>query len=118
MLLDEIILVAIAVFVLWLLGIHLPLWALITVAVALGVWFFVQYKLIVPILNRRQMTGSQVMLGFKEKAIAPLTPNGYIKIGGKLWQASSTETNISTEEEAVVVGIKGLKLLVRREKGS
>ena len=114
-LLDEIILVAIFLFILWLLGIYLPLWALIAIAVALGIWFLVQYKLIVPILNQRLMTGSQGMLGLKGKVVTPLAPNGYIKINGELWQASSTETNISTGEEVVVVGIDRLKLIVSRE---
>ncbi|MCL0091985.1 hypothetical protein M1N58_01350 [Dehalococcoidales bacterium] len=114
-LLDEIILVAIFLFILWLLGIYLPLWALLAIAVALGIWFLVQYKLIVPILNQRQITGSQGMLGLKGKVVTPLAPNGYIKINGELWQASSTETNISTGEEVVVVGIDRLKLIVSRE---
>lgn len=117
-LLDEMILVAIVLFVLWKLGVHLPLWTIITVAVALGVWFFVQYRIIVPILNRREMTGSQGMLGLKGKVMAPLAPKGYIKIGGELWEAFSTDTNIGIDEEVIIVGITGLKLIVRREKGS
>jgi membrane-bound ClpP family serine protease len=115
-LLEEIILVAIVLFILWLLGIYLPLWALITVAVVLGVWLLVQYLLIVPVFNKKQMTGSESMIGLKGKVIAPLTPDGYIKIGGELWQASSTETNINTGEEVVVVGINGLKCIVKSEK--
>lgn len=116
MFLEEIILVAIVLFILWLLGIYLPLWALIAVTVVLGIWLLVQYLLIVPVFNKKQMTGSESMIGLKGKVIAPLNPNGYIKIGGELWQASSTETNIRTGEEVVVVGINGLKCIVKSEK--
>ena len=40
-LLDEIILAALVFFVLWKLGIHLSLWVLIALVVALGVIFFI-----------------------------------------------------------------------------
>jgi membrane-bound ClpP family serine protease len=115
-LLEEIILAAIVLFILWMLGIYLPLWALITVAVVLGIWLLVQYWLIVPVINKKHVTGSESMIGLKGKVIAPLNPNGYIKIGCELWQASSTETNIRTGEEVVVVGINGLNLIVKSEK--
>jgi membrane-bound ClpP family serine protease len=115
-LLEEIILVAIVLFILWLLGIYLPLWAIITIAVALGIWLLVQYWFIVPVINKKHVTGSESMIGIKGKVITPLNPNGYIKIGSEMWQAYSTETNISTGEEVVVVGIDRLKLIVKSEK--
>lgn len=117
-LLDEIILAAIILFVLWRLGIHLPLWVVIALVVALGVVFLIWYKLIAPVLKKEQVTGGEGMIGIEGEVVTPLTPEGVIKVRGELWKAYSTETNIGTDEEVVVVGIEGLKLIVRREKGS
>lgn len=115
-LLDEIILAAIILFVLWRLGIHLPLWVVIALVVALGVVFLIWYKFIAPVLKKEQVTGGEGMIGIEGEVVTPLTPEGVIKVRGELWKAYSTETNIGTDEEVVVVGIEGLKLIVRREK--
>jgi len=118
LLLDEIVLVLIVLFVLWKLGIHLPLWALILLVVALGVCFFALYRLMVPILNRKQETGREGMVDLEGKVVTPLTPEGVIKVRGELWKASSTDASISTDEEVIVVGLEGLRLFVRRKNGA
>ena len=115
LLLDEIILAAIILFVLWRLGIHLPLWVVITLVVTLGVIFLILYKLIAPVLKREQVTGGEGMIGIKGEVVTPLTPEGVIKVRGELWKAYSTDTSISADETVIVVKLEGLKLLVRRK---
>ena len=114
-LLDEIILAAIILFVLWRLGIHLPLWVVIALVVTLGVIFLILYKLIAPVLKREQVTGGEGMIGIEGEVVTPLTPEGVIKVRGELWKAYSTDASISADEEVIVVELEGLKLLVRRK---
>ena len=114
-LLDEIILAAIILFVLWRLGIHLPLWVVIALVVALGVIFLILYKLIAPVLKREPVTGGEGMIGIEGEVVTPLTPEGVIKVRGELWKAYSTDASISADEEVIVVELEGLKLLVKRK---
>ena len=114
-LLDEIILAAIILFVLWRLGIHLPLWVVITLVVALGVISLILYKLIAPVLKREQITGGEGMIGIEGEVVTPLTPKGVIKVRGELWKAYSTDASINADEEVIIVELEGLNLLVRRK---
>lgn len=115
---DEIIIVLIVLFILWNLGIDLPLWALIPLVVGLGAFSVMLYKLVDPVLNKKQITGREGMIGREGKVVTPLAPEGVIKVRGELWKASSTEASISTDEEVIVVRLEGLKLLVRRKNGA
>ena len=115
---DEIIIVLIVLFILWNLGVDLPLWALIPLVVGLGAFSVMLYKLVDPVLNKKQITGREGMIGREGKVVTPLAPEGVIKVRGELWKASSTEASISTDEEVIVVRLDGLKLLVRRKNGA
>ncbi|HEX78517.1 MAG TPA: hypothetical protein G4O03_08975 [Dehalococcoidia bacterium] len=115
LLLDEIILAALVLFILWKLGIYLPLWALITLAAMLVVCSFGLYKVIMPAVNGEQVSGRQGMIGLHGRVVTPLTPEGVIKVRGELWKASSIDASISPEEEIIVVGLEGLRLFVRRK---
>lgn len=117
-LLDEIILVAIVLFVLWKLGIHVPLGVVIALVVVLAAFSLILYKRIAPVLNKKQVTGGEGMLGLEGKVVTPLTPEGVIKVCGERWKAYSTGGSISADEEVVVVGLEGLKLFVRRKNSS
>ncbi len=118
LLLDEIVLVLIVFFVLWKLGIYLPLWALISLVVGVAAFSVIFYRLVAPVLNKKQVTGREGMIGLEGKVVTGLTPEGVIKVRGELWKASSTDTAINTDEEVTVVGIEGLKLFVRRKNGA
>ena len=100
---------------LWRLGIHLPLWVVITLVVTLGIIFLILDKLIAPVLKREQVTGGEGVIGIEGEVVTPLTPEGVIKVRGELWKAYSTDASISADEEVIVVELEGLKLLVRRK---
>jgi membrane protein implicated in regulation of membrane protease activity len=108
-LLEEIALVAI---VLWLLprwGINIPLWGLILMVVALGAYAYITYWLGKKALDKKPMISPDV--GSKCQAATPLTPEGYVRVNGELWQATSSSA-VDTGEEVVIVGIKRMTLLV------
>ena len=106
--------VALAVVVLWLLprfGINIPLWGLILMMVALGAYDYITYRLGKKALDKKPMISPEAMVGSKCKATTPLAPRGYVRFGSELWRASSSSI-INAGEEVIVVGIKGMTLLV------
>ena len=113
LLVDEIAVVLVVFFVLRNLGVNLPLWVLIPLLVGVAAFSVIFYRFIAPVLKKKPLTGRETMIGLEGKVVTPLTPKGYIKVRGELWKALSTDTAINTDEEVTVVGLEGLKLLVR-----
>ena len=66
-------------------------------------------------MNKKSVTGAEAMIGLEGKVVTPLAPEGTIKVCGELWQASATDDAIDASEEVLVMGMEGLKLLVRRK---
>ena len=116
LLLDDIAIVLIILLILWGLGLSLSLWALIILVVGMGALSVILYRLISPALKQKQVTGAEGMIGLEGKVVTSLAPEGLIKVRGELWKASSTSNSaINADEEVLVVGLEGLKLLVRRK---
>ena len=108
-LLQEAALVAV---VLWLLpeySINIPLWGLIIMIVALGTYGYVGYRIGKNALERKPVLSPDI--GSRGQAVSTISPKGYIRVRGELWQASSSST-IDIGEEIIVVAIKGMTLLV------
>ena len=114
--LDEALLVAVVLVVLWELGVDLSPGLIIAVALVLGIWIFVLYRVIMSLVRRKQVGGREGMIGLRGKVVKPLNPQGVVKVRAELWKASSTEGSISTDEEVIIVGMEGLRLLVERKK--
>ena len=114
-LLEELALVAV---VLWLLPkwrINIPLWGLILMMAALGTYNYITYRWGKKALDKKPIISPETMLGSKCQVATPLTPKGYVKVDGELWQATSSST-IDVGEEVVIVGIKGMTLMVSPAK--
>lgn len=52
-------------------------------------------------------------IGFVLKPIEPLHANGQVKVGSQIWTAVS-EQPLAEGEKAIVLGIQGVKLIVKR----
>jgi len=113
--LGELLLVALVLVLLWKIGVHLSPVVIITVVVLLGGLVFVVYRIIVSLVGRKQVCGREGMIGLRGRVVAPLNPEGVIRIQGELWKASCTDDSIGTDEEVVVVEIEGLRLVVKRK---
>lgn len=101
--------------VLWLLprfGISIPLWALVVMMIALGLYGYVGYRLGRAALERKPMMASEAMLGSQCTVMTPLAPRGYVKVGSEMWRASSRGLVIEKGQEVVIVGMEELTLLV------
>jgi membrane-bound ClpP family serine protease len=101
----------------WLLpefGVNLPVGALVGIMIAWGafsIWLFI---FTTRVLKKQAEVGLPSMIGAPGKVASRLSPEGMVRIRGELWGATSNEGDIETGEEVVVVGERGLKLLVKR----
>jgi membrane-bound ClpP family serine protease len=105
---------ALAAVVLWVLpelGINIPLWGLILMMLALGAYEYISYLILKKTLEKKPIVSPDI--GSRGITTTQLAPRGYVKIGSELWKAASTSSNMMDEgKEVVVVGVKGLTLLV------
>ena len=106
---------ALAAIVLWLLplcGVKIPIWGLILLLVAFGVYECISYRLGSGALRRKPVVSLEAMVGCCGKATTPLAPDGYVRVEGELWRALSTGRNIDKGDEIVIVEVRGLTLFV------
>jgi membrane protein implicated in regulation of membrane protease activity len=103
---------ALAAVVLWLLprfGINIPLWGLILMMIALGVYNYITYRLGMKALIKKPIISPDI--GSRGRTTTPISPKGYVRIKGELWQASSNST-IDAGVEVAVVGMEGMTLVI------
>ena len=109
--------IAVVAFVLWglpMLGIKIPLGGLIAIMGGLATYGVISYRHGSRALMKKPLIGLSDMVGSKGKVVKPLALEGFIRIGGELWQAKSTDRKIDMGKEVIVVGQDGLKLFVRK----
>jgi len=103
---------ALVAVVLWLLpraAINIPLWGLILMMIALGIYNYTNYR-----LNKKALAKKPIIspdIGSRGRAATPISPTGYVRVNGELWRASSSVT-IDAGQEIVVVGMDGMTLLI------
>jgi membrane protein implicated in regulation of membrane protease activity len=103
---------ALATVVLWLLprvSINIPLWGLILMMIALGVYNSINYRLNKKALVKKPMISPDI--GSRGRTTTPISPTGYVRVNGELWRASSSST-IGVGEEIAVAGMEGMTLLI------
>jgi membrane-bound serine protease (ClpP class) len=103
---------ALVAVVLWLLprvAINIPLWGLILMMIALGVYNYITYRLGKKALVKKPMISPDI--GSRGRTTTPISPKGYVRVNGELWQASSSST-IGAGEEIAVTGMEGMTLLI------
>jgi membrane protein implicated in regulation of membrane protease activity len=109
-LLEEAALVAVVLWLLPRVAINIPLWGLILMMIALGVYNYINYR-----RNKKALVKKPIIsldIGSRGRTITPISPKGYVRVNGELWQASSNST-IDAGEEIAIVGIEGMTLLIR-----
>jgi len=77
-LLGEAVLVAIVLLLLPRLGINIPIWGLILLMVALGVFEGISYRVGSKALRRKSVVSPEAMVGCRGKASTLLAPDGYV----------------------------------------
>ena len=103
---------ALVTVVLWLLpraAVNIPLWGLILMMIALGVYNYTTYRLGKKALVKKPIISPDI--GSRGRTTTTISPKGYVRVNGELWQASSSSI-IDAGEEIAVVGIEGMTLLI------
>ena len=108
-LLEEVALVAVVLWLLPRVAINIPLWGLILMMLGLGVYNYINYRLSKKALVKKPMISLDI--GSRGRTTTPISPKGYVRVNGELWQASSSST-IDAGEEIAIVGIEGMTLLI------
>jgi membrane protein implicated in regulation of membrane protease activity len=110
-LIEEAILVGIVLELLPRFEVYLPIWALIVLMVVLGAYSALSYWMGKRALSKSPLLSLKALIGTKCKVETPLSPLGYVRIRGELWQAKS-DKDIAARKEVVVEGVEGMTLLV------
>jgi membrane-bound ClpP family serine protease len=116
LLLDEVIVIALVLGVLWVLKVRVPLWAAIVVALLLVGIVFIVHKLVIPTFHVRKVTGREGMIGLVGEVIEPLTPRGVIRIEGEYWKARAVAGDVPAGEEVEILDLKRHVLEVKSKK--
>ena len=116
LLLDEAAAVGLVLLVLWFFEISIPLSIAIVIALLLGTFVFITHKVIIPSFHKKQVTGSEGMVGMEGEVIQPLTPVGVVRVEGELWKAKSLGEDVVVGEEVEILGLNRLTLEVKRRE--
>ena len=95
--------------------IRIPLSVAIVIALLLGTIVFITHKVIIPSFHKKQVTGSEGMIGLDGTVIEPLTPIGVVRVEGELWKAKSIDEDIVAGEEVEILELNRLILKVKRK---
>ena len=115
LLLDEAVAVVLVLLVLRALEIEIPLPIMIVIALLLGTFAFITHKVIIPSFHKKQVTGSEGMIGLEGEVIEPLMPVGVIKVAGEYWKAKSVGEDIVAGGDVEIIGLNRLVLEVKRK---
>jgi len=110
--LEEVVLVAVVLWLLPLLNINIPLWGLAILMVALAVYSYVMYRVGSPTFLMKPKVAAEAIIGNDGKVTKRLAPEGYVKVQGVLWKATCVESELEVGDDVVVVDINGLRLIV------
>ena len=112
-LLEEAALVAIVLWGLPQIGVHIPLPGLIALMVVWLTYSVITYRMGSRALMKKQLVGLPDMIDGKGKVVSPLAPEGLVRIRGELWVAKLASGEMKSDGEVIVVAQDGLKLVVR-----
>ncbi len=118
LLLDDVAALVLVLLVLWFFKIRISLPIVIVIALLLGTVVFITQKVIIPSFHKKQVTGSEGMIGLEGEVIKPLNPVGVIQIEGEYWKAKSVGENIAVGEEVEILALNRLTLEVKRKNQS
>ena len=115
LLLDDAAALVLVLLVLWFFRIKVPLPIAIVTALLIGSLVFIIHKVVIPSFHKKQITGSEGMIGLAGEVVEPLASVGVIKVKGEYWKAKSVDEDMAVGENVEISGINGLTLEVRRK---
>lgn len=95
------------------LGIHIPLYGLILICIVFLVYAVLSYNIGSRTLSKKPLPGLTTMVGVEGEVVSRLAPEGLVRIEGELWNARSENGPIDVGTDVIVVSQNGLKVVVR-----
>jgi membrane protein implicated in regulation of membrane protease activity len=114
-LIDEVIIVAVVLWVLPKFDIHLPLWGLALLIIGFVIYAVGTFVIGSRILNKKPIPGMTNMIGIEGCVTTALAPRGFVKIKGELWKARPESGTLISGTNIIVISQKGLELVVRKK---
>jgi membrane-bound ClpP family serine protease len=96
--------------------IYIPLYGLILICAAFAVFGVISFHIGSRTLMRKQLPGLTSMVGIEGQVVNRLAPEGFVRIGGELWNARAENGSIDVGTDVIVVRQSGLKVVVRRKQ--
>ena len=96
--------------------IHITLYGLILICVAFAIYGVVSFIIGSRTLRRKPLPGLTTMVGIEGQVVSRLAPEGFVRIGGELWNARAENGSIDVGADVIVVHQSGLKVVVRPKK--
>jgi len=115
LLLDDAAALVLVFLVLWFFRVSIPLWSMIVLGLLLGTSTFIIQKVVIPSFHRKEVTGSEGMIGLEGKVVEPLKPLGVVQVEGEYWKAKSVDGDIASGKAVEILGLNRLVLEVRRK---
>ena len=94
--------------------VHLPLWVLVILIVALAVLDYFRYRMGRMTFFLPPRGHIEAMIGCEGVVAKSLDPTGYVKVQGVLWKAIYNEGTLEKGTPIVVTEVEGLKLRVKK----
>jgi membrane-bound serine protease (ClpP class) len=95
-------------------GIGLPWWVILVAVGGTALFFLVLVARAVKGLRRPKPKGALGLVGAQGEAMSVLDPEGMVHVGSEDWSAVSESGRIQARTKVEVVGVQGLKLVVKR----
>lgn len=114
LLLDEVLVLVIILLLMHFFGVRLPVWVIVVISILIFVVVFLIHLAIMPLINKKPITGQEVMIGMQCRVIEPLMPRGTVFLLGEYWQAESISEDIPADSTVEIIGCNGLILKVKR----
>ena len=111
--LEEVLIVVAALWLLPMLNIWLPLWLLVLVMLAWAGYSVFTHRMGSRALKNPEPSGLLNMVGCRGNALVPLRPSGMVRVNGEIWAAESKSGDIGEGCRIIVVEQDRMKLIVR-----
>jgi vacuolar-type H+-ATPase subunit H/membrane protein implicated in regulation of membrane protease activity len=97
-------------------GVNIPLYCLILICVAVAVYGVGSFLIGNRTLRRKPLPGLTTMVGIEGQVASRLAPEGFVRIGGELWNARAEDGSIDVGADVIVVRQSRLKVVVCRKQ--
>jgi membrane-bound ClpP family serine protease len=114
-LIDEVIIIAIIVWILPRFDVRIPLWGIVLIAIAFVIYAIFSFIIATRILRKKPLAGQCDMIGTEGRVVTQLKPEGFVRIAGELWKSKAEKGPIEAGVDVLVIAQEGFRLVVRRK---